>query len=67
MPVILAPGAETAWLDSATPVEALPELLTGLDAARTALHPVGTAVNDARYDGPECLDPPAPDPQTALF
>jgi hypothetical protein len=25
--------------------------------------PVGTAVNDARYDGPACLEPaPLPDP-----
>jgi hypothetical protein len=25
------------------------------------------AVNDARYDGPECLAPPPTDPQAALF
>jgi hypothetical protein len=29
--------------------------------------PVGTAVNDARYDGPECLSAPVPDAQEALF
>ncbi|HEY2259516.1 MAG TPA: SOS response-associated peptidase [Solirubrobacteraceae bacterium] len=67
MPVILEPGAERAWLDTATPAESLPEVLAGLPPERTALTPVGTAVNDARYDGPECLAPPAPDPQEALF
>ena len=36
-------------------------------ARETALTEVGTAVNDARYDGPECLAPPAPSPQASLF
>jgi hypothetical protein len=31
------------------------------------LTPVGPAVNDARYDGPECLAPPVPAGQTTLF
>jgi hypothetical protein len=34
--------------------------------ADTAAVAVGTAVNDARYDGPECLDP-APPPDPTLF
>jgi putative SOS response-associated peptidase YedK len=67
MPVILAPGAEAAWLDSGTPVERLPALLAGLSPEQTALREVGAAVNDARYDGPECLEPPLPSAQTALF
>ena len=67
MPVILDPAAEGPWLDAATPVARLPALLTSLPPERTALHPVGRAVNDARYDGPECLAPPEPDPQAALF
>jgi putative SOS response-associated peptidase YedK len=67
MPVILAPDAEGAWLDASTPRPALFELLHGLSASQTELHPVGTAVNDARYDGPDCLAPPAPDPQAVLF
>jgi hypothetical protein len=41
--------------------------LTGLSRAETAVRPVGPAVNDARYDGPECLAPPVPDGQVALF
>jgi putative SOS response-associated peptidase YedK len=57
MPVILAPDHEAAWLDVGTPRAHLDEILAGLPAARTALRPVGMAVNDARYDGPECLAP----------
>ncbi len=67
MPVILAPDAEDAWLDPATPREGLYELLRGLPAAQTALRPVSAAVNDARYDGPECLAPAEPSAQSALF
>jgi putative SOS response-associated peptidase YedK len=67
MPVILAPEAESAWLDTGTPAGRLDTILTGLPADQTTLAAVSTAVNDARYDGPECLAPPAADPQTALF
>jgi putative SOS response-associated peptidase YedK len=66
MPVILPPGAESTWLDTATPRSELDELLTGLPADQTALTEVGFAVNDARYDGPECLAAPAVS-QEALF
>ena len=64
MPVILPADAEAAWLDPGTAVADLPELLA---PERTALRPVSTAVNDARYDGPECLEPPEPSVQTTLF
>jgi putative SOS response-associated peptidase YedK len=67
MPIILAPDAEAAWLDAATPAAALEELLHGLPATHTALRAVGPAVNDARYDGPECLAPPVEAAQSALF
>ncbi len=67
MPIILARDAEAAWLDSSTPREALDSILTGLTPAQTALQAVGPAVNDARYDGPECLAPPVPSGQAALF
>jgi putative SOS response-associated peptidase YedK len=64
MPVIL-PGQdeEEAWLDHGTPVAALPELLVPLADELTARRAVGPAVNDARYDGPECLAPPEPEPE----
>ncbi|MFL5861016.1 MAG: SOS response-associated peptidase [Solirubrobacteraceae bacterium] len=67
MPVILAPGAESAWLDTSTPRSELHDILTGLPAEGTAVTEVGFAVNDARYDGPECLASPTPTAQEALF
>lgn len=67
MPIILDRDAEAAWLDASTPRPELMERLGGLPGPHTVLRPVGSAVNDARYDGPECLAPPAPDPQPALF
>ncbi len=67
MPIILAPDAEAAWLDPSTGPDELRHVLAGLPAAATALRPVGTAVNDARCDGPECLAEPAADPQATLF
>jgi len=67
MPVILARDAETAWLDTATSPDQLTEILRGLAPGQTALHAVGLAVNDARYDGPECLEPAIEAAQAALF
>lgn len=67
MPVILAPEAEPAWLEPADSPEHLRRLLGGLDPGGTALRPVGPAVNDARYDGPDCLAPPLEERQVALF
>ena len=66
MPIILEPDAEAAWIDAGTPRAELNEILGGLAPAQTALQAVGPAVNDARYDGPECLAPPV-ERQTSLF
>jgi putative SOS response-associated peptidase YedK len=61
MPVILPPDAEQAWLAPRTSIDAACDLLRPFP--ETAAVPVGPAVNDARYDGPGCLEPaPAPDP-----
>jgi putative SOS response-associated peptidase YedK len=57
MPIILPSGAEAAWLDISTCPDQLNEILA----------PVGPAVNDARYDGPECLAAPVESGQVALF
>jgi putative SOS response-associated peptidase YedK len=57
MPVILAAEDEAEWLDPSTPQKRLYELLAGLETFETAVRPVGPAVNDARYDGPDCLAP----------
>jgi putative SOS response-associated peptidase YedK len=64
MPVMLEPGAEAAWLSAEVGPEEAHTLLRGFED--TAAVPVGTAVNDARYDGPACLDP-APPPPLSLF
>jgi putative SOS response-associated peptidase YedK len=63
MPIILAPEHEYPWLDHATRPAELPALLGGISSDRTALRPVSAAVNDARYDGPDCLEA-APEPLT---
>ena len=62
MPVILRADAEEAWLDPATPRQRLFELLAPHPTEQTVLRPVGPVVNDARYDGPECLAPALPTP-----
>ncbi len=67
MPVILPPDAEAAWLDPATPEPLLQELLAPWAPEQTALREVSRVVNDARHDAPDCLDPPAPDPEPTLF
>jgi putative SOS response-associated peptidase YedK len=64
MPVILPWETEADWLDPATPSAVLHELLSGLPADHTRLRAVGPAVNDVRYDGPECLSDAAPEPAT---
>jgi putative SOS response-associated peptidase YedK len=67
MPVILPAGTEKAWLEPETSKAELAEILAPLAPERTALRPVSPAVNDARYDGPECLAPPVPSAQATLF
>jgi putative SOS response-associated peptidase YedK len=67
MPVILAPEHEAAWLDVSTPREQVTEIAAGLPPSDVALQAVGQAVNDARYDGPECLMPAVHQGQAALF
>lgn len=67
MPVILEPDAESSWLDPSTLKDELLALLRPLPSSWTAIRPVGPAVNDARYDGPECLAPAGTGAQAALF
>lgn len=62
MPVMLPAADEPAWIDPATPPEALHDLLRPFEA--TEHRAVSRAVNDARHDAPDCLEPPA---QAALF
>jgi len=67
MPVILPREVEAIWLDATTPTAVLLGLLRGLAPEETALHEVGSAVNDARHDAPDCLAPPVQAAQAALF
>ncbi|MDE3132379.1 MAG: SOS response-associated peptidase [Acidobacteriota bacterium] len=67
MPVILPAEAEGLWLAHDAPPAALHDLLRGLEPGELALRAVGPAVNDARYDGPECLLDPPPPAQETLF
>ncbi len=66
MPIILAPEAEARWLERSSGTDHLRELLHGLSPSGTAVRPVGPAVNDARYDGLECLAAPV-EAQPSLF
>jgi putative SOS response-associated peptidase YedK len=67
MPVILERGAEDAWLDPSTPRVELLEMLAPLPSSLTALRAVSSSVNDARYDGPECLASAGQSAQATLF
>jgi putative SOS response-associated peptidase YedK len=58
MPVMLARDAESAWLEHDTAPSELLELCVALD--ETGMRAVGDAVNDARHDEPDCLEPAAP-------
>jgi len=60
MPVILEPELESTWLDAGSRQEDLLPLLAGLPDDQIARRAVGSAVNDARYDGPACLDDAPP-------
>ena len=67
MPVILPADAEDAWLDPATPLAALGDLLRPFPTERTVLREVSRAVNDARHDAPDCLEAPGPEGAPSLF
>jgi putative SOS response-associated peptidase YedK len=58
MPVMLPREAEAAWLDHDADQAELRELCVPL--YETATRAVGSAVNDARHDEPDCLEPAKP-------
>ncbi len=63
MPVILAAADEARWIDPQTPEDELHALLA-CAGPPLLTRPVSRAVNDARHDAADCLDPPE---QAALF
>jgi putative SOS response-associated peptidase YedK len=58
MPVMLPREAESVWLDHDAHADVLLDLCVPL--RETALRAVGSAVNDARHDEPDCLEPAQP-------
>jgi putative SOS response-associated peptidase YedK len=57
MPVILRPEQHDRWLDRAVKrAEVLRPLLCPFDPSALDLFPVSTYVNDARHEGPRCLE-----------
>lgn len=68
MPVILADGDYTGWLDPTADKNALKDLLRAAPDDFLNPIPVGLRVNNARFDGPECAAPLAgPAPPRAMF
>jgi len=55
-PLILDEAGQAAWLDPATPLETLQQLLLQPSPALRE-RPLATLVNDPRLDSPECLTP----------
>lgn len=68
MPLVVRPDQYDAWL---TPHDPLPRgFLDSFDfLPETAFEwqQVSTRVNNARFDGPACMEPPHDDPQPSLF
>jgi putative SOS response-associated peptidase YedK len=57
MPVILDTESEAVWLDSHAPVEELRSLLVPFASARMEAHAVDPYVNNAKNQGPKCIEP----------
>jgi putative SOS response-associated peptidase YedK len=66
MPVILRPEHHATWLDpNVQQIDLLQPLLVPFDAAALTLFSVNPWVNDARHEGPRCLE--RVDPESNLF
>jgi putative SOS response-associated peptidase YedK len=59
MPVILDPAAYALWLDPSAETEALKNLLRPAPAEGMEGYRVGLYVNNARNEGPQCVQPAA--------
>lgn len=59
MPVILPKEAWERWMDRGQAAEDLQDLMVPFPAEKMALRPVSKAVNNARNEGPQCLEPPS--------
>lgn len=68
VPVVLPPDAWGAWLSTDAPELRL-SALGSAEPPELVAHAVSRAVNDARFDGPECIAeaPAPPQEQSSLF
>lgn len=57
MPVILSQADQERWLDLSQPTRKATSMLVPYPTALTRLHPVSKAVNNARHDYPELVQP----------
>jgi putative SOS response-associated peptidase YedK len=57
MPVIIAPSAESLWLDAGADAASLHALLVPYPDAKMEAFPVNPWVSNARNQGPRCLEP----------
>lgn len=60
MPVILPADVWETWLDPATDIEALRDLLVPAPDSLLTMHTVSTDVNNVRNNGPELIEPVGP-------
>lgn len=68
MPVVVPRADWSTWLDPAADRATLAEVMAHTPAEGLESYPVGRAVNSARNNGPELLEPePEPGPPTTLF
>ena len=68
MPVMLAPGDWSEWLDpEQRDLSALGRLLVPAPSSLISMRPVSTEVNNVRNNGPQLLDEFDPTPDGALF
>ena len=69
MPLIVPPSEFDVYLDPATPLKAVQQLLAGGSHTPWTSHPVGPSVNNVRNDSPENIRraEPVQDPQGSLF
>ena len=61
MPVILPPEVYAAWLDLSTTSDQAKAFLRPFPASGMKVRQVSDVVNNARHDGPDCIDPPSPE------
>ena len=65
MPVIIEPENAERWLDPKTEEAALKALMSPVRESFLRCDEVSPVVNDARHEGPDCIEPPKPQPPNA--